>query len=301
MGSQFNRAAIAISLLAVALYGQPLPPQPQFEVATIKPAPPLTPAIVSSGRMHVGMRMDRALVDIGYSSLRDLLCVAFDVKPYQITGPPWLAQDKWDILAKLPEGASSRDVPKMLQALLSERFGMKAHVSESPQRAYALEVARNGPKLKEAAEIRGPAAGNGDKEPLQVRTNSQGTAATVSGGLAGTTNTEMRPDGSMHYVSTKMTMAQLADVMSAYMDNPVIDMTQLKGRYLIELDFSQEDLRNAAAKAGGGAYYAQATAAAEPGMSLLASVQSLGLRLEKRQLSILMVTVDHLEKSPVSE
>ena len=61
--------------------------KPQFEVATIKPAPPLNPAMIAAGKMHIGMKIDAGRVDIGYLSLNDLIMAAYKVKQHQVAGP----------------------------------------------------------------------------------------------------------------------------------------------------------------------------------------------------------------------
>jgi uncharacterized protein (TIGR03435 family) len=116
----------ALVLVAVVVSGQT---PPAFEVASIKPAPPITTiaAQIQSGKIHVGMTIDAARVDIGFMSLADLIRVAYRVKPYQISGPDWMREERFDIVAKLPDGASTDQVPEMLQALLAERFNLKVH------------------------------------------------------------------------------------------------------------------------------------------------------------------------------
>ncbi len=52
----------------------------QFEVASIKPAVPPNPAAFQAGKIHVGMNIDAARVDIGFLSLSDLTQAAFKVK-----------------------------------------------------------------------------------------------------------------------------------------------------------------------------------------------------------------------------
>src|SRR6266513_2944286 len=106
---------------AVAALGQQL----AFEVASIRSAEPITPAMIQAGKMHVGMKIDAGKVDIGFFSLRELIPLAYEVKPFQLTGPDWLSAQRFDILAKLPEGATKEQVPAMLRALLEERFKLK--------------------------------------------------------------------------------------------------------------------------------------------------------------------------------
>src|SRR5579885_1027524 len=124
---------------------------PAFEVASIKPSGPLDPAAILSGKTHIGMSVDNFRVDIGSSSLLQLICLAYKLKPYQITGiPDWAASQRFDILAKLPEGASKDQVPDMLRALRADRCKLVVHRDNKEQPIYALGIGKNGPKLKEA-------------------------------------------------------------------------------------------------------------------------------------------------------
>src|SRR5678816_830986 len=98
-------ATLAVILLFPLLtFGQA--PSLSFEVASIKPAEQITPAMIASGKLHLGMSIDGARVDIGYMSLADLIPVAYNVKPFQVAGPEWMRSQRFDIIAKLPEGAT---------------------------------------------------------------------------------------------------------------------------------------------------------------------------------------------------
>jgi uncharacterized protein (TIGR03435 family) len=280
------------------LFALPLCAQvaPTFEVATIKAAPTITPAMAAQGKFHVGMKMDKAQVDIGYSSIADLIRIAYEVKPYQIAGPASMADKKWDVLAKIPENTPTTQVPRMLQALLAERFGLKARREMRERPVYALVAAPNGAKLK---SWNGP----DEDKPLQVDTSRNGKSTVVSGGGWGTTRTEMHPDGSMHLESSKMTMGQLADALAYYLDRPVLDMTRLSGAFAVELEFSAADLQYAARKSGGEMFLPPEARAAgnesEPvGASLITSVQKLGLRLERRQAPVETIVVDQVQMNP---
>jgi uncharacterized protein (TIGR03435 family) len=181
-----------------------------------------------------GVKVDQAQVDIGYSSLADLIRIAYEVKPYQISGPDWMADQKWDIQATIPDGAQPSRVPQMLQVLPAERFGLTVHRENQGRRVYGLEVAKGGPKLKATLSGEAPIEG----KPLAVAISGDGNATVSSGAGFGITRTAMQPDGSMHFESSKMTPAQLADALSFYLDRPVIDLTHLQGSYLVALEFS---------------------------------------------------------------
>jgi uncharacterized protein (TIGR03435 family) len=286
-----------------------------FEVASVKPAAPLDRSQILSGQMHVGMKIDAARVDIGFMSLAELIRVAYRVKPYQISGPDWMASERFDVLAKLPEGASREQVPEMLQALLAERFKLTVHRESKEHAVYALVVGKNGPKLKESPPDADAPAGGGapaaaDDANPQVRVSGRGenTQVSISGGQIGTAHMSMGPGGTMHLEAPKMNMAAFADTLSRFFDRPVVDLTELKGTYQVALDLSMEDLRNAARSAGlmglgmgGGRDGARppSDAASDPGgLSIFAAVQQLGLKLEPRKAPLDLIVIDHLEKTP---
>ncbi len=75
---------------------------------------------------------------------------AYGVKTYQISGPAWLDTERFDIVAKVPQGATKDDVKLMLQNLLADRFKLTLHREKKDMPMYALLVAKNGPKLKES-------------------------------------------------------------------------------------------------------------------------------------------------------
>lgn len=81
--------------------------------------------------------------------LKAVLMEALKVTMDQIEGPFWLEADCFDIFAKFPEGATSEQLPAMLQAFLVERFKLAAHKQDRPSSGYALVVDKGGPKLKE--------------------------------------------------------------------------------------------------------------------------------------------------------
>ena len=309
MGNRLVRRIGAGLVLAVAALGQ------TFEVASVKPAAPLNAGQILSGQAHVGIRIDAARVDIGSMSLADLIRVAYRVKAYQVSGPDWMGSERFDVLAKLPEGASREQVPEMLQALLAERFKLTVHRESKEHAVYALVAGKNGPKLKESPPDADAPAGGGAPTALedanpQVRLSGRGenTQVSISGGQFGTAHMSMGSDGTMHLEAPKMTMAALADTLSRFFDRPVLDLTEIKGTYQVVMDLSMEDLRNAARNfgmmapglgGGRGGERPAANAASDPGgLSIFAAVQQLGLKLEPRKVPLEAIVIDHLEKAP---
>jgi uncharacterized protein (TIGR03435 family) len=309
---------LPIVLAAASAHAQtPAASLPTFEVASIKPAELPTPAQVASGKLHVGMNIDAARVDIGTLSLGDLIRIAYRVKAYQVSGPSWMNSARFDIVAKMPSGATREQVPEMLQALLAERFKLTLHHESKEHAVYALVVGKGGSKLKESApDADAGATGGPDGAPAaaadnrQIRVNTDGKGVVIAGGEnAGWSRMSMGQNGMMHMEMKRVKASALADMLSRFVDRPVVDMTDLKGSYDVALDLSMEDLRNVAraagmavpgmAPAGGGADVAHpADAASDPGASIFAAVQELGLKLEPRKAPLDLLVIDHLEKTP---
>ena len=119
--------ASLLMLFALAAAGQQPQQQPQlqqqrpqtgpvaFEVATIKEAPPFDPAKMMSGRVRFGAKIDGARAEYSFMSLSDLICSAYKIKPYQLTGPDWMKTQRWEIQATLPEGVPADQAPLMLR------------------------------------------------------------------------------------------------------------------------------------------------------------------------------------------
>ncbi len=337
MRTVFPRARSLSALLAAMVVGTSAfaqtPAQPAeaqqplaFEVASIKPAAALDPMAIAQGKVRVGMKVDGAICDIGSFSLRDLVRTAYEVKDYQISGgealgAPLTAQ-RFNIQATMPPGATEKQVPQMLQALLAERFKLVVHRETKDQPVYALIVGKGGPKLKstepEPAAPASPAEnpdaskkgetviGQG-KNAVRISGNmTDGKGITVRGGGVGQMHMTMQ-DGKLHLEAEKMTMAALADTATSFVGKPVVDMTDLKGDYQVTLDLSLDDLKGVARAAGvmlpGAAgpspAGAQVPDASDPaGSSIFASIEKLGLKLDSRKAPLPFIVIDHFEKMP---
>jgi uncharacterized protein (TIGR03435 family) len=313
-----SKSILSVTLLTGSLIGQTPAAAPlAFEVASIKPSQQITPAMVASGKLHVGMKIDNARVDIGNFALMQLICKAYDVKQYQVSGPSWLLTgQKFDIVASLPQGASKEQVPEMLQSLLAERFKLTIHRNTKEVAVYAMVVGKGGLKMKEVAAtpVTEDADTPGDTpKPATIGSNSVSInqtkgGAVVTDGEGTQQKMSMSPDGkSMHLEISRITAPRLAEALSPMADRPIVDLTELKGKYEVVLDISMQDIMNAARAAGatvpaaapgGGAAGNPADSASDPGGSLFTAIQSLGLKLEPRKSPLLTIVVDSVEKMP---
>jgi uncharacterized protein (TIGR03435 family) len=286
-------------------------------------------AEVQAGNMpKIGPRVDGSRAEYTYMALRELIATAYKVKGYQITGPDWLTSQRFDIVAKLPDGASKDDVPQMLQALLEERFKMTVHRETKENPVLALVVGKGGPKLEsspaaeaidESAPLKpGELKMDTPDGPVRMTTTKDGSG-TMNMGKKGTVSFRMGGDRSdlssmtMHIEFSHVTMEGFADTLTQLSQQlnggtgrQVKDMTELKGTYQVSLDIGLADLI-AMARAQGmdipggvGGNAPSANAASEPtgGATLFAAVAALGLKLEQRKAPVEQIVIDHIEKTP---
>jgi len=275
-----------------AVLGQTPAASPVFEVASIKTALSISTDAV---------KIDGARVSLHYRSLASLIEMAYRVQPYQLIGPDRILTGRWDIDAKIPPGVSKDQIPEMLQALLSERFKLVVHYSMADKSVYALVTAKNGPRIR-PTEPELPRDSVSSEEPSRVRTSATpaGKKLTVENTHSGEMNVTIGPGGVIRVEFASMTMPMLATKLTAFVDRPVVDMTELKGGYRITLDLSMAEMaRTAQASPGAGASTSPPNdAALPPGPSVFSSLQQLGLKLEGRKVALPTLVIDHLEKTP---
>lgn len=300
-------------LTVSSLVGQTTAAALAFDVASIKPSEPITPAMVQAGRIHAGMRIDGSRVDIGNFTLLQLITKAYDVKTYQVQGPSWMTPvaQRFDIVANLPAGATKEQVPQMLQALLAERFKLVIHRDTKEHNVYALVVAKSGAKIRQTQET--VPAGEGAAPNPAITGSSSVTinqskdgASEVSDGAGLRQKMIPSADGkSIRFEISKASMALLADGLSPLVDRPIVDMTELKGNYDVAFEVSRQELLNLARAAGANvpasapdASAPPADAASDPGNSVFTAIESLGLKFEPRKAPLLMIVVDKSEKMP---
>jgi uncharacterized protein (TIGR03435 family) len=195
----------------------------------------------------------------------------------------------------------------MLQTLLEQRFQLTLHRTTKELPAYALIAAKGGPKLKESAPDPNAPAASGTGA-LQYNAGLDSKGVVTSTGPNGTVRQTTGPNG-MHLDIQKMTMPVLVEYLARFTERPVVDMTELKGAYDFVLELSREELLNVARASGmavsgpggGEAGRAPVDGAADPSAaSLKSSIELLGLKLEPRKLSVEVLVIDRLEKSPVA-
>ena len=338
MQQRLRKVAICLALTAMAAFAQT---RPAFEVATIKPSAPMDQAkmlaaMQSGGKMPVGANIDSHRAEYLYLDLKTLLTYAYGVKPYQITGPDWMSMERFDIVAKMPEGSKKDDAPKMLQTLLEERFKLTTHRTSAEHPVLALVIGKGGPKLKASAEKPvaidenaplkpGELKMDGPQGPVRATVDVRTGSSVVDMGLKGKMSYRLNPATQSFHIDFSMTtMSGFADMITQLFaqlggtgGRQVVDMTGIEGNYDASIELSLAELIAMARAAGadipagppggggggggaGGRGDAPAVAS-DPGgggSSLADAVQSMGLKLESRKATVDQFIVDHIEKTP---
>jgi uncharacterized protein (TIGR03435 family) len=287
-----TRIALLAAFVPCFAVAQTAPSHLQFEVASIRPAPPMDASV------KIGMHIDGAQVRFTFLSVKDCMRIAWEVKDYQVVGPDWLGSDRWDITAKLPEGTKSDQVPEMLQNLLVDRFKITFHRDKKEFAVYALEAGKGGLKMKETAPD--PATDNAPPKS-NVNISAQGSAAGVFVDL-GQGSYYTFADSKL--VGHKLTTERIADILSRYMDKPVVDMTGAppNTNYDVSFEITPDDYRTMLIRAGmraGVSLPPEVMRLAEaPTDSLFAAMEATGLRLEPRKAPQDVMVIDHADKTP---
>ena len=283
---------VAIVLVCTTSRAQSPATRPQFEVASVKPT---AKDRIADPYARVFQGIRRNSLSVGKIpmegpdrirlqdwSLLDLIAAAYSVRATHISGPAWLSDQDFDIEATVPDGTPTAELNAMLQSLLEERFGLKAHRAMKTGDGLALTVAKDGPRLTLASPPPVPAEGLSDEEQkTQMQQNIEAIEANKA--AMGKRMQEATEDGtlprSVNSVSWhSITTGELAAQLEQRTEAPVIDETGLTGKYTVTLETSKND--------------------DGPGTSVFDAVGKLGLRLEPRKVTAETVIVDQVWKSP---
>lgn len=273
--------------LAPLAFGQT---SPQFEVASIKLVQP------GDNRVDLAYHIDGAMVSCNALSLKDYIRLAWQVKDYQIVGPDWLATNRFDLRAKLPEGAKGDDVREMIKSLLTERFHLAVHKDSKEFLVYALVQTKGGSKLKESAPDTPEQAEEKPATNVAATGSAQGVNISLGKGAFFTL-------ADNHVEGRRLDMATFATVLARFMDKPVVDMTGLTGRYDFTLSITQEDylaMQIRAAMSSGITLDPRALKFLETasGDSLHSALDAVGLKLDSRKAPLEVLVIDRADKTP---
>jgi uncharacterized protein (TIGR03435 family) len=256
-------------LLAIPALAQTPDGLVKFEAASVK-ATPASPArgttiVVRGGPGSSGP----GLVTFENIDMFSLTAMAYGIQRYQLSAPEWMSNERFDINARLPQGATREEYRQMLQNLLVERFKLAVHRETKELSAYDLTVGKNGPKLEKSSDQSGPAADAGMQPPPQPSRLPPGSVGAARVNFA------------------KIDMVHFAAYLSGQVSQAVIDTTGLTANYTIRLHYVT----------GLAAGNLPESAAGEPTI-FQALEEQAGLKLIQKKRTAEILVVDHAEKTP---
>jgi uncharacterized protein (TIGR03435 family) len=264
-------------------------PPPRFEVASVKLA--VTGKFSQKGGPGTS---DPGQIVYTNVDLNGLIFQAYDVRPYQLSLPAWMLETRFDVTAKLPAGATRKDLGLMIRNLLEERFQMKVHHEARETEAYALTVGKSGSKMT-AYPMALPEGFSDGMLPRLTGFDKDGFYIAPPGSVMGMM---WSADGQTRINMVREPIQQLCAFLARTVQRPVVDQTGLTGRYDAHLRFAVEtDVP--AQHPPGEDDPAEAAKAGDPAPSLFQAIQSqLGLKLERKKLPVDILVIDSATKTP---
>jgi len=249
-------------------------PTMTFDVASVHESP-----MADSYRVSFQNPPHSSLLRLTNNDILNLLEMAYGVRRSQIEGEPDWARaamytveaksdsDADEKLAKLPLAQAKLEKQHMLQALLADRFQLRAAWQTREGTIFNLVVEKNGPKFSEKHEPPSPeelaAFGDHPIPPLY-----------------------QKGDGRLgyQYIAHGASMGDLAAVVGGQMGTDVLDKTGLAGKYDFKLQYSGT---------------VPGTGSRDPDawpLLLEALPEQLGLKLQPAKGPIKVLVIEHIER-----
>jgi len=264
----------------------PPAPDPQFEVAVLKPTAPdfqgARAQLLPSGQ-----------VNIAGPPLMRIMALAWGLPDAQYTqfivGPKWIETARFDVTARAfatPNPANQAQLDEdrirlMLRALVIDRFQIKWHMEDRPVPAF--EIVAEGPKMAKA-------------DPATRTRCYEGSPANSPAGAK-------PPPFPVLITCQNISMEQfgqtLPRIAGRYTFVPAVDKTGLQGGYDFTLNFSPfEQVQGARPELGA----ANAGVALDPtgALSLMDAVRrQLGIRLQETKRPVPVLVIDAISEVPL--
>ena len=303
---QQPRASLSMLLIAVTTIAwtpslAQSPPAPAFEVASVKPNRS------GAGFTTFGVRPGGRFLATN-ASVRDLIRLVYQLQDFQIEGAPaWIDTERYDINAKaegelpaLPPDLETAAPPlafQMVRSLLADRFKLAAHLRTKDAPIYSLVLARTerkpGPQLQ-AAQVdcaairaaRGAAPRGGPRlpPPPPPPPPPPGPGQHPACGVSNAPG---------YLGAGGMALSALTPVLSRVVGRPVVDRTELAGRFDLTLEYMPEQLRQSDMPLPPGA---PPPPRADAPSIFSALQEQLGLKLEAQRGPIEFLVIERIER-----
>lgn len=280
-----HRILPAMAMTFGAAFGQPTA-APRFEVVSVKPNPQGAADFrgVDPVRLLPGGRLlaERA-------QLRYFIQSAYGVKPFQLLGGPgWIDSTYYDIDAKAEGNPSASEMRLMMQALLEDRFQLKARRETRELPVYELTAAKGGLKLA-PPQPGGCLIPDPNAPPLPP--------APGKGMPCGHALIMISPAGA-RLLGAQVAMPELVRVLSNVLARTVIDKTGFTGTFDVRLEFAPDDSLGGLPTPAGPNDPKVPTIPPDPNHpTIFAAVQQqLGIKVEATKGPVEVVVIDRVER-----
>lgn len=223
---------------------------PSFEVATINPSKP--------DDQSAGFHLDGKNVFAENETMNDLISFVYGVHVKQIVdAPSWFGSERFDIkgFADVEGEPNITQYREMMKKLLADRFHLQFEKQKREMACFVLTVTKGGPKME----------------------------ATKSAPDAGQDETGSMNNGHVFWRFTNVSMVEFAQFLQmAVVDRPVVDRTELKGKYDFKLEWTSSP-------------EASTDPSAAPGF-LTAVQEQAGLKVEPTKAEVDVLAITHVEQ-----
>lgn len=250
-GTRWIVLAAAFATAVSAAGAQTPAPKLSYEVSSIK--------LNNSGSQNSSGSFGPYLRATNFT-VKSLILLSYHVPESQLTGEPdWIGTLRFDIEARTADGVHLHGPEEnlaLIRSLLEDRFQLKVHRETREGAVFNLVVGKNGSKLKPAAQ------------------NDGTRSAGVTGG----------PD-SVEMTGTGNSIDDLIGRLSAQVERPVIDKTNLSGKFDFKMTFNPRPMVSADPN--------------KPSIApdiFTAIQEQLGLKLESARGPVEVVVIDSVSK-----
>ena len=230
---------------------------PAFEVASITPCKPGTPAPPGEHAGMVQFTFPGGRFKADATTLQFLLEWAYGIQPSQHSdGPSWMTTDRYDIVAKAEGNASDDQMRKMVQALIADRFKLKVRHESKEFSVLVVSLGKGDPKLFPPK----------DDEVHAIR-------------IAPQAGPEQK--NAYHVIATRFSLTQLTDTFARQLGQVIVNQTGMNGDYDFMLDLTPDESR---------------PNPLEPTILLSALREQLGLSVKSQKSAVDYLVIDGAEK-----
>jgi uncharacterized protein (TIGR03435 family) len=283
---------VALALVATGLtFGAQDEAETTFEVTSVRPNTSDVPPEGGRGGASIS-RQGRRLVAVN-TPLREIVRYAYELQPFQvIVGDSSVLDDRFDVEGLMPATVVEPDPSRaMLRTLLADRFRLSVRWSIQERSTY--ELVRSGRDELRSGGLLPSAADCGATDSLRARLAARDEPISPE-----RFREFLQPECDMVYqpflgrvYGGARTMSEFASLLARVpgVESPVVDRTDLAGRFDFELVFDPDPVTGSTTAIDG----APVESTAPP--LFVALEEQLGLRLDRSTGPVEILVVDHVE------